>query len=453
MKPNSSWQELPISKVANITLGGTPKRVESEFWNGSIKWATAKDIANCPTKHIRQTEEKISELGLQKSNAKLMPKGTVVITARGTVGEIRVLGEPMTFNQTCYGLTPKNKLIDNEFLYYALKNTINIMKTLSYGTVFETITIRTFDEFTITIPSFQEQRKIADILSSLDDKIELNYEMNKTLEAIAQAIFKNWFVDFEPFKNELVYNEELHKEIPKGWEVRPISDFCECYRGMSYQTEYLDKGEGILLTLSVLKADGGVNYKEIRRYDEKQIKERYRIAPGDLLVGMTDLTSGEKMLGAPLLVPHIIDNKDVKLSCVHHFCILKRKCSSYLNNAFFYFLFKQNNFRKLMNKVATGTTVRQIVSERIAEFLFSVPPLEIVNNFQILFDVISRLIELHDFESQTLSNIRDSLIPKLLSGEIMVKVDVEKEFPDETKKLEEIKEEKSKIQKSILEWR
>ena len=86
--PNG-WRMAPISKVSYVVLGGTPKKDGPRFWGGNIKWATARDIANCPTKHIRETEEKITELGLKNSNTKLLPEKTVVITARGTVGEIR----------------------------------------------------------------------------------------------------------------------------------------------------------------------------------------------------------------------------------------------------------------------------------------------------------------------------------------------------------------------------
>ncbi|MEM5805251.1 MAG: restriction endonuclease subunit S [Candidatus Aenigmatarchaeota archaeon] len=217
---------------------------------------------------------------------------------------------------------------------------------------------------------------------------------------------------------------------------------------MSYRSAYLGKGKGLLLTLGALKPDGGINYKEIRKYDEKQIEEEYMIKHGDLLVGMTDLTSGTKMLGSPLLTPCL--NSD-KVSCVHHFCILRRKEDSYLSNGFFYFLFKQRHFKEMMNKIATGTTVRQINAQNIAEYLFIVPPKEIALKIQHIFDNVLNMIEILDKESIFLEQIRDSLLPKLLSGEIRVKVDFEKEFPEQIKKFEEIKKEKVKKTRKFLE--
>ena len=128
-----------------------------------------------------------------------MPKGTVVITARGTVGALAQLRGEMTFNQTCYAILPKDGL-DGNFLFYALKGTLPEMRSLTYGTVFETITRRTFDNWQIPLPPLPEQRAIAHILGTLDDKIELNRRMNETLEAMARALFKSWFVDFDPVR-------------------------------------------------------------------------------------------------------------------------------------------------------------------------------------------------------------------------------------------------------------
>ena len=220
-----------VSDICNIYLGGTPKTSISDFWNGDIKWATAKDVSNCQGRFIEETEKNITVKATLESNAKIYPKGTIVITARGTVGNIAILGRPMAFNQTCYGLEVKSQ-IDNVYVFYCLKNLFSEINALSYGTVFQTITIRTFDELLINVPPLDEQKAIAKILSDLDSKIELNKKMNRTLEAIAQAIFKHWFIDFEfpneegkPYKSsggEMV-DSELGR-IPKGWEIGYLGD-------------------------------------------------------------------------------------------------------------------------------------------------------------------------------------------------------------------------------------
>ena len=219
-----------ISEFCEIYLGGTPRTSEGEFWGGKIKWATAKDVANLQGNYLTETERRITERGVNSSNAKVFPEGTIVITARGTVGKLAILGEPMSFNQTCYGLIPIPE-IDKLYVFYALKNGISKIDELSYGTVFQTITIRTFDELEICLPPLKQQRNVSKILSDLDSKIELNQQMNKTLESIAQAIFKHWFIDFEfpdengqPYKSSggVMVESELG-EIPKGWEVKKLT--------------------------------------------------------------------------------------------------------------------------------------------------------------------------------------------------------------------------------------
>ena len=195
----SNWKKVAVSDIAVPVLGGTPSKAHPEYWEGgTIPWATAKDISSANSRYVYSTENNITQQGLKNSAAKLLPAGTIVITARGTVGAIAQLGREMTFNQTCYGLVPKRDYVSNDYLYYALKATLAEMKTLAYGTVFETITKKTFDSWRIPLPPLPEQRAIAHILGTLDDKIELNRRMNETLEAMARALFKSWFVDFDP---------------------------------------------------------------------------------------------------------------------------------------------------------------------------------------------------------------------------------------------------------------
>jgi type I restriction enzyme S subunit len=236
---------VKVSKIAKIILGGTPKRSEEAYWGGEIKWASAKDITSVNTRYIYDTEERITELGLKESNTKLLPKDTIVITARGTVGAMAMLSEDMAFNQSCYGLISKDG-IDPDYLFYALKASLSKISTVSYGTVFDTITMKSFDSIEIPVPSIEEQKRIAHILGTLDDKIELNQRMNETLEAIARAIFKSWFVDFDPVRAKMagkpyplpdavmaLFPDEMVESelgmIPKGWEVGKLGDFIKIF--------------------------------------------------------------------------------------------------------------------------------------------------------------------------------------------------------------------------------
>src|SRR3989338_2054606 len=188
------WEIICLGSEIEIIGGGTPKTSNPEYWNGYISWISVTDFGN--GRWINQTEKHITEKGLNESSTKILHKGQIIFSARGTVGEIRQIKKDMAFNQSCYGIDGKNK-ISNDFLYSLLKNKSKSLQSQGHGAVFNTITKDTFNRIYVAIPNSIEQSAIAKILSDLDSKIGFNQQMNKTLEAIGQTIFKRWFVDFE----------------------------------------------------------------------------------------------------------------------------------------------------------------------------------------------------------------------------------------------------------------
>ncbi|MCK4792187.1 MAG: restriction endonuclease subunit S, partial [Desulfobacteraceae bacterium] len=266
----SNWPEIPVADVCNIFLGGTPKRSDPTYWGGSIKWASARDVANCQTRYLTSTNETITQKGIEESAAMLLEENTIVITARGTVGALCMLGEPMSFNQTCYGLVGK-QAISSQYLYYALKAAISQIRSISYGTVFDTITMKSFKNLMVPLPSPEQQRAIAHILGSLDDKIELNLRMNEVLEAMARAIFKSWFVDFDPVRarvegrdlslpNEIAalfpdsFQDSDLGKIPKGWKVSSLSEVITLIGGGTPKTKVQKYWGGNIPWFSVVDA-------------------------------------------------------------------------------------------------------------------------------------------------------------------------------------------------------
>ncbi|MFQ5455411.1 MAG: restriction endonuclease subunit S, partial [Nitrospirota bacterium] len=179
------WKKTTLGEVAKIISGGTPKTSVPEYWNGDIPWLSVTDFNN-ENRWVNQTEKHITKKGLENSSTKLLDAGDIVISDRGTVGVFAQLKRPMAFNQSCYGIK-ENTNSTKDFLFYLIKQNNNQLKKNVHGAVFDTITRNTFDQIEILLPSIQEQRAIAAVLSSLDDKIELLREQNKTLESTAQA--------------------------------------------------------------------------------------------------------------------------------------------------------------------------------------------------------------------------------------------------------------------------
>lgn len=171
-----------LSEIMELIGGGTPKTSVDEYWGGEIPWLSVKDFNN-DNRHVYKTEKTITDMGLQNSSTKLLRPGDSIISARGTVGEIAMIPFPMAFNQSCYGLRAKPDIVDSTYLYYLVKHNVTVLKKNTHGSVFDTITRETFSNIEVDIPAVECQKKIGGILSNLDDKIELNIEINENLAA------------------------------------------------------------------------------------------------------------------------------------------------------------------------------------------------------------------------------------------------------------------------------
>lgn len=177
----SEWKYIPIIDCIELIGGGTPKTSIAEYWGGDIPWLSVKDF-NDDYRRVYKAEKHITESGLNNSSTKLLQKDDIIISARGTVGEMSMIPFPMAFNQSCYGIRAKNGM-DSIFLYYLLKSSIGQLKQMTHGSVFDTITRDTFANLIVGVPDEETQKVIASILVALDDKIELNIQLNDNLAA------------------------------------------------------------------------------------------------------------------------------------------------------------------------------------------------------------------------------------------------------------------------------
>ena len=177
----SEWKQQPIIDCIDLIGGGTPKTSVAEYWNGDIPWLSVKDFNN-DYRYVYNTEKHISEAGLNNSSTKLLQRDDIIISARGTVGEMAMIPSPMAFNQSCYGIRTKEG-INSTFIYYLLKNSISKLKLMTHGSVFDTITRDTFATLIVEIPNKRVQDAIASTLAAIDDKIELNNKINDNLAA------------------------------------------------------------------------------------------------------------------------------------------------------------------------------------------------------------------------------------------------------------------------------
>ncbi len=413
-----------LSDVINLIGGGTPKRSISEYWNGDIPWLSVKDF-NHGGRYVEESDETITQLGLKKSSTKLLKPGMLIISARGTVGELAQLKTEMAFNQSCYGIDAKTQYLDNNYLYYLLKLKIRELKSIAHGSVFDTITRDTFENIEVEIPSKYDQEAIVHILGSLDDKIELNQKMTQTLEEIAKAIFKSWFVDFDPVRAKAeglptrlppeisdLFPEELVDseigEIPKGWNVGALSDVADITMGQSPPGDtYNDNGVGLPFYQG--STDFGFRFPSLRKY----CSEPKRLADADDV-----LISVRAPVG---------DLNRAKDDC----CIGRGLASLRAKNSLQTWVFYRCKFlsQQLETFNSEGTVFGSINGKDLKGLPTILPPEVLCKAFDEIGKPMDDAVRNRTLEIEVLTELRDTLLPKLISGELRI--------PDAEKFLEE----------------
>lgn len=237
----AEWLKTALIDIVELIGGGTPKTSKAEYWGGNINWLSVKDFNN-ENRYVYSTEKTITEEGLNNSSTKLLKKDDIIISARGTVGELAMIPFPMAFNQSCYGIRAKEG-IDSIFLYYLIKNSVRKLKAITHGSVFDTITRDTFANIEVAIPDIKTQHRIAKMLADIDDKVENNQRINNNLSKL--------------FNNQDHYLLECRKKYPKRIKV------CCLYEEKEIKDEWIGQFDGIKICAGRLKDQNLLHHKEI----------------------------------------------------------------------------------------------------------------------------------------------------------------------------------------------
>ena len=421
------WEVVQIEPYLDKIIdyrGKTPKKSMSGIMTLSARSIKKGRIDYDQTYYI-------SEKTFEQWEIRGKPKiGDVLLTTEGPLGEVAQLDkEGVAIAQRLLTLRGKERQLNNGYLKYFLMSPIgqNVLSARATGTTVQGIKQSEFRKILIVKPSFQEQSAIAKILSDLDSKIELSEDMNKTLEAIGQAIFKHWFVDFEfpdehgrPYKSsggEMV-DSELG-EIPKGWKVAKLGEYADVTKGCSYKSEELKESENALVTLKSINRGGGLNqegYKEyIGSFDNKQT-----LSDGDIVVAQTDLTQNAEVVGRPAIISSMGKYKTLIASL--DLQIVRPRDT--LTRTFLYYLLVTESFHNHALSYTNGTTVLHLNKKAVPEYTFVVPSNNILEIFERTVSLILKKKINNEAGEWSLSQIRDILLPKLMSGKIRVPVEV-----------------------------
>ena len=316
-----------------------------------------------------------------------------------TAGKAAIAKIPLTTNQACCNLTINPFVADYRFVYYYLCYKFVELASLANGGAQQNLNAQIIKDFDITLPSIQGQEQIANVLSSLDDTIEVNRRINENLEQQAQALFKSWFVDFEPFKNGEFVESELGM-IPKEWRVGSIYDYIDVIYGAPYKSSlFNDNKDGLpLIRIRDLKTNAP------QFYTPEILPNTEYIEAGDIVAGMDAEFTPYLWLG---------EKGVLNQRC----CKFKAKESSISN---YYILFLVKPELEYVQSYKTGTTVSHLGKSDIDRFLLITPPLDVVTAFSELVNPMKEEVVNRAKESRRLAQLRDTLLPRLMSGELKV---------------------------------
>ena len=409
------YNKIDIQHIcSNICSGGTPKSTITEYYGGNIPWLNTKEIN---FNRISETEKTITDEGLNNSSAKWIPAKSVIVAMYGaTAGKTAITQIPLTTNQACCNLTIDSAKADYRFVYYALYNDYTYLASLANGGAQQNLNAQQIKDFEIPFPSLKEQKYIANILSSLDDKIELNRRINDNLEQQAQALFKSWFVDFEPFlREEFFKSDSLFGDIPVGWHIVAIKDLSV------YITDYVANGSFASLRENVRLYDKPNYAHFIRNTDLKAEsykmyvdKHSYEFLSKSVLEGGEIIISNVGDVGSVFLCPKL--EKPMTLG---NNIILLRPKKDYLT-FYLYMLFKGGIGQHLIDGVTGGSAQRKFNKTDFKSIKLMMPSVNILIKFDRIVKPIFSKIEENRDEISRLTSLRDTLLPKLMSGELKI---------------------------------
>lgn len=421
-----------LSSLIELVGGGTPKTTNQNYWNGDIPWLSVVDFNN-DSRWVFNTEKKITKSGLENSSTKILDKGDFIISARGTVGALAELGLPMAFNQSCYGIKPNQNLVERNYLYYLLSANIYLLKKAANGGVFDTIIKESFDHVNVEIPDLSTQKKIAEILSAYDTKIENNNKIIKNLETTAQTIFNEWFVKFEfpvslchsrtvpvrsferrrvggnPVGGYKSYGGKMVEsemgEIPEGWEVKSLDNLCDISIGRTpprQEQEWFSKNPKDVKWISIKDLGvGGIFISKTDEYLTQEAVNKFNIPviPKGTLVVSFKLTMGK----VAITTENMLSNE-----AIAH---LKIKNDTCVFTEYLYLVMKTYNYDSLGSTSSIATAVN---SKTIKNIKIIVPKNETLNKFRKTIKPLFEMMNVVQTQNKNLKLSKDQLLAKLI---------------------------------------
>lgn len=416
--------EMKKEKLKNISLnigsGMTPLRSNSEYWNSKdIPWVKTELLGNYK---IYDANEYISQKAFEDNHLTIYPKNTLSIAMYGegkTRGNVSIFERPMTTNQACCNIVIDTKKADYRYVYYAIKNSYEDLRALSSG-VRKNLNSDQIKNFEIPFCSLFTQQKIAAVLSSLDDKIALNNRINAKLEQMAKRLYDYWFVQFDfpnaddkPYKStggKMVWNEELKREIPEGWEVKKLGEILILLKDGTHNPPKRQE-KGIPLLTGTMFGNNFLDYDKatyISEADYKIIHSQYEPHENDVIITKIGTLGNVNLLR----------NIDIPLAIHCNSALLRFDMAL---GVYYPFSYCKSDLFKMRLKAIKGQSIQEFASlDRISSIKSEVPCVDIINKFDKIVKPIIGKQKSISFENKKLKEMRDKLLPLLMNGQVVV---------------------------------
>lgn len=402
----SGWNEHSLSEIADVVGGGTPDRSKKEYWNGNIYWVSPTEITCLKNKYITKTRETITDLGLNKSSAKLHPPGTVLMTSRASIGFAAINTVPMATNQGFQSLRCKEKIY-NEFLYQLIITKKNELERLSGGSTFLEISSSSLKDFSILVPPLKEQKKIATILTSVDTVIEKTEAEIEKLQLLKKGIMQELLtkgIGHTEFKDSPL------GKIPKSWVITTIGKLSQVKRGASPRPIQDPKwwgGKVGWVRISDVTASRKYLYKTSDYLSEAGVEKSVRIKPGEVILSIC------ATIGKPIII-----NVDV---CIHDGFVWFDNLSKLVDKEYLYYYFvsKESELSAKRQSGTQGNLNTNIVSEQS----ICLPPLKEQKKIAAILAFVDSAIEKTEAKDEKWQKLKKGLTQDLLTGKVRVNID------------------------------
>ena len=419
---SSEWPIVKLGTLADFQEGYVnPSQRDTSYFDGPIKWLRATDLNDSV---VANTTRTLSDKGFKSAgkSAQLFEPGTLAISKSGTIGRLGMLGDYMCGNRAVINIKPKQNAVPR-YLFFVLRHLRPTIETLAEGSVQKNLYVSTLSNLDVPAPPRDVQQSFADTLGALDDRITLLRETNATLEAIAQALFKSWFVDFDPVRAKMEgrtpegmdeataalfpdgFETSELGEVPRGWQKQTFRDTIQIIGGGTPKTSNPDFWGGDIPWFSVVDAPGPSDVFVIDT--EKHITDAGLHGSSTKLLPVgTTIISARGTVG--------------KLALTGRAMAMNQSCYGLRGKAgdTYFTYFSATRLVQQLQQRAHGSVFDTITQETFAGIHVAYPQPPVIEAFDVAMSPLMARIRYNLFQAQTLSTLRDTLLPRLISGQL-----------------------------------